>query len=462
MSTGISIQIFESTPNGPSYWTTFRQKVMGNVPMLTKDGNEITVDYGDERWQFLNEATIFDQKTRLKMEQFKSGAGYKIPLTNGSTISLGNILKNNVKVVAKYNLGDVAEGIMASAIGARFINKNRRISVNDLENVIKEMKKNRSGNSSIKVFKSENAKHPRMTKTIYDDVKVSINLASANMDMLFTSDSDEKNILRSLMNPCVSYANSTEINTAALMMYRNGKKDFIDIIADGISDQKGTKVDIKLIINGMIDVPIEGNVKQSKLNLTQISLKKEVNQFAQVGGWSLETIDKFWGKILNTRPSDSSTFVSLYEGKASQNGTTEEIAASTMRSVYDWANTQIQSKIKNKAWISYFINALDNFATYGEQNVALVEIGRSGFHKYNFKKLSTYLTGSNPQLQLRSTYQLGATGLPTVIIYGVDSKTNTDYQLVQFRFKLEKGSGGKPKAIRNYVEKKDGLVSLIT
>jgi hypothetical protein len=352
---------------------------------------------------------------------------------------------------------------MASAIAARFINKNKRISVNDLENVIKEMKKNRSGNSSMKIFKSENAKHPKMNKILYDDVKVSINLASANMDMLFTDDSSEKAILRSLMNPCVSYANSTEINTAALMMYRNGKKDYIDIIADGISDQKGTKVDIKLIINGMVDIPIEGNLRQSKLNLTQISLKKEVNQFAQVGGWSLETIDKFWGKILNSYPSNNSVFISLYENMASQSGTTEEVAASTMRTVYDWANSQLQSKIKNKSWISHFVNTLDNFATYGEQNVALVEISKSGYHRYNFKKLSAYLTGSNPPLTLQTSYQTGATGLPTVIIYGVNKNDKTkNYPLVQFRFKMEKGIGGKPKAIRNYVEKKEGLVSLIT
>jgi hypothetical protein len=460
MSTGISLQIFESMPNGPSYWATFRQKVLNNIPMLTKDGNEVTIDSGDERWQFLTESLVFDKTTRLKMEQFKSGSGYKIPLVTRNTISLGNILKNNVKVVAKYNLGDVSEGIMASAIGARFINKNRRISINDLENVIKEMKKNRNGNSSIKIFKSENARHPKMSKILYDDVKVSINLASANMDMLFTDDANEKSILRSLMSPCISYANSTEINTAALMMYRNGKKDYIDIIADGVSDQKGTKIDIKLIINGMVDIPIEGNLRQSKLNLTQISLKKEVNQFAQVGGWSLETIDKFWGKILNSNPSNNSVFVSLYENMASQSGTTEEVAATTMRSVYDWANSQLQSKIKNKSWVSHFVNTLDNFATYGEQNVALVEISKSGYHRYNFKKLSTYLTGNNPPLTLQTSYQTGATGLPTVIIYGVSKTEN--YPLVQFRFKMERGIGGKPKAIRNYVEKKEGLVSLIT
>ncbi len=452
--------MFLKLPNGPSYWMSFREKIMNNIPMLTKDGKEIIVDYLDPRWKFLEESTSFNQD---RMNQFKSGSGYKIPIVGGSSVSLGNILKLNVKTGnqrAKYNLGDVSEGIMASAIGARFINKNKRISISDLENVIKEMKKNRNGNSSIKIFKSENARHPKMNKILYDDVKVSINLASANMDMLFTDDANEKSILRSLMSPCVSYANSTEINTAALMMYRNGKKDYIDIIADGISDQKGTKVDIKLIINGMVNIPIEGNLRQSKLNLTQISLKKEVNQFAQVGGWSLETIDKFWGKILNSNPSNNSTFVSLYESRASQSGTTEEVAATTMRSVYDWANSQLQSKIKNKSWISHFVNTLDNFATYGEQNVFLVEISKSGYHRYNFKKLSTYLTGSNPSLTLKTSYQIGSTGLPTVIIYGVNK--NLNYPLVQFRFKMEKGTGGKPKAIRNYVEKREGLVSLIT
>jgi len=32
---------------------------------------------------------------------------------------------------------------------------------------------------------------------------------------------------------------------------------------------------------------------------------------------------------------------------------------------------------------------------------------------------------------------------------------------VQFRFKMEKGTGGVPKAIRNYVEKRSGLEDYI-
>ena len=71
------------------------------------------------------------------------------------------------------------------------------------------------------------------------------------------------------MPSCISYANSQEINTAALMMYRNGKKDYIDVIADGIGDETGTKVDVNLVINNSKNISIPGNTNGTQLRLTQ-------------------------------------------------------------------------------------------------------------------------------------------------------------------------------------------------
>ena len=64
-------------------------------------------------------------------------------------------------------------------------------------------------------------------------------------------------------------------------------------------------------------------------------------------------------------------------------------------------------------------------------------------------------------LKLSSDYVTGASGLPTVRVSGTNENDNKKYELVQFRFKMEKGTGGVPKAIRNYVEKRSGLEDYI-
>jgi hypothetical protein len=463
----MSLSISEFQKPGRGYWNVFREKSINKIPLLTKDSSEVIIDYNESepQWQFLKNNSVFNDSVIEGLSQWKSGRSIKIP-TNRGLINLSDILKINVTSGsgrARYNLGDVAEGVMACAIAARFVNKNRKINKSDFEKILNQMKSSRSGTSASRTFQSENARHPKMKKMIYDEVSLTINLAQANMDMLMTNDKEEYSILeQSLIPPCISYANSPEINTAALLMYRNGKKDYIQVVADGISNQTGTKVDINLSINGSFNVPIVGNMRDTTLSLTQISLKKAVDQFAQVGGWSLDTIDRFWGRILNTTPSSNLTFQNLYTSNSSVRGTTEEVAANTMRAVYSWANGELQRKLTNGAWINHFISTLDNFATYLQTNVYLVEINPQGFHRYDFKKLNSYLIGPKSEYTLSSSYGIGKSGLPSVTINAINKKSKQSYPLIQFRFKMERGIGGNPKAIRNYVEKQSGLAMLIT
>lgn len=462
----MSLSISEFQKSGGGYWNIFREKSINRVPLLTKNNGEVIVNYSEtkEEWDFLRNNVAFNEAAIEGLRQWKVGRSIKIP-TNKGDINLSDILKINVTQGSgrpKYNLGDVAEGVMSCAIAARFINKNRKINISDFEKVLNQMKSSRSGTNASKTFQSENSKHPKMRKMVYDDVSLTINLAQANMDMLMTNDPSEYETLKNkLIPPCISYANSPEINTAALLMYRNGKKDFIEVIADGIGNQTGTKVDINLRINGSVNVPIIGNIRNTNLSLTQISLKKQVNQFAQVGGWSLDTIDKFWGKILNTIPSSNADFQNLYTSSSSTRGTTEEVAALTMRRVYEWANNKLQRKVKDSSWITYFINTLDDFATYLQSNVYLVEINPQRFHRYDFKKLNPRLIGPRADYTLSSSYRTGSSGLPSVIINAVNKTTKQSVPLIQFRFKMEKGVGGTP-TIRNYVEKQKGLSMLIT
>jgi hypothetical protein len=459
--------------NSPQYWRTFLAKAKGEVEFLTSPGVYVTLDKNS----FSNVNTPQDLETLYKV-----GRSIVIPLKGSGTVKLSEIHKSNVtdgETRKAYNLGDTAEGVMACAMAARFISKNEQVQIKHLMYVLNELKKTWNRGTSVqKTFLSKNKPQPWLRTKLFDEVTVEIKLAQANIDFLFTDEADEKSTLRQLMSPCLHYANSYEIATAAKIMYENGVKDYIEITSDGVSNQTGTKVDINLKINGMTSIDIPANLRTNssgtRLNLTQISLKKDVNQFAQVGGWDIPTQQDFWGRILNVRLESISAVQDIYNTNAAIQGETGRNVAYVMRDLYQWANGQLQNKLNNPQWKEHLINMLHDMATKNEENVMLVELNttRRTSERYNFLNLRPALLGVpslgiEPSLVLESVYEestpkkAGDPELPSVTIVAYQASTNTRYKLVKFRHKMEGAGGPKPKAIRNYVEKQAGLENFV-
>ena len=465
--------IAELEKHSGRYLRTFLEKIANEVALVTTPGVYVT----------LAKDRFVGVKNRSDLEQFRKGSTktYELPLKGGGIIKLGDIHKSNVtsgETRKPYNLGDTAEGVMACAMAARFISKNERVQIKHLMYVLNELKATWGRGTSVeKTFLSKNKPQPQLRVKLYDEVTVSIKLAQANIDFLFSDEPDEKATLRELMLPCLHYANSYEIATAAKIMYENGVKDYIEITSDGVSNQTGTKVDINLKINGLMSVDIPANLRTNTsgttLNLTQISLKKDVNQFAQVGNWKMDEQQEFWGRILGIQLSGNSEVQNIYATDAAIRGTTGTNVGHVMRDLYAWGNRQLQSKLNNNQWKEDFIDMLHDMATKNEQNVMLVELNtsRRTSERYDFLKLKPALLGVpslgiEPSLVLESVYEestprtAGAPKLPSVTIVAYQASTDTRYKLVKFRHKMEGSTGSKP-TIRNYVEKQDGLRNFV-
>ena len=390
----------------------------------------------------------------------------------------------------RYNMGNAAEGVMAAAIAARFINKAKRITAADVERVLSQLESDVTNRSQrvayvTKTFKSENFKTSRETKIVPDDdVRVEIALSPINMALVFPNrffadDSEERSQAlvdrASIIGPCVQYGNSREISQLSNVMYYNRVKDDIHVNADGVGDETGTKVDIYLTINGEKSVEIPGRYSaprsrgglptSQKLNITQISLKREVNQFAQVGGWDIETVQNLWGRILGEDIRTNSQLLRYYEYQNTQEHlTTKHHAAAVMRNIYIWGNSRLQSKFRDPRWREHFVDTIHNFATYNEENVALVEIVGSTFERYDMRKLLPALNGVPsadipPNLTLSSRIRMSrpqnATSrpLPVVVVSVENANNGQTHDILQLRHKIEWGGT----AIRNYVEKQPGL-----
>ena len=183
----------------------------------------------------------------------------------------------------KFNKGDVSEGILAAAIAARFISKTKQITTADVLKVIGQLKPGKSaakGFSSITAFSSPNKK-----ATIVDTVVCSVNLAEVNMKAFLNKNIYKDKDVNLLVSAAISYANSPHVQEWADLLYNNNQKNKIDVRSEGLLDQTGTKVDLRVVVDGT----------QCGVG---VSLKAgDVKQFGQVGGASMRSMTEFFGPL---------------------------------------------------------------------------------------------------------------------------------------------------------------------
>ena len=201
----------------------------------------------------------------------------------------------------RYNMGNAAEGILAGAIAARFINKEKRITTRNVVDTLNDLQSHlgQSGNIAVvnHTFKSENFKTSKERKIVEDDdVRVDISLSPTNMALVFpdhymANDREERAQAHSDRNEiiaaCMQYANSREISQLANVMYYNRVKDDIHINADGVGGENSTKVDIYLTING-----------QKQAEITN-DLFKNDKVYPRVTGWT-EGISELMSDVISS------------------------------------------------------------------------------------------------------------------------------------------------------------------
>jgi hypothetical protein len=214
------------------------------------------------------------------------------------------------------------------------------------------------------------------------------------------------------------------------LLYKNNKFNEIQIISDGIGDQTGTKVDVRVIIDG----------KPTEIN---VSLKADdVKQFGQVGGSSFNAQVSLWSQLFKADVTNSDiNYYAMIQKK-------DTIGA--IREVYAYAADRFNgSFLSNKKKTLKDLSAgIKHFATLNEENVTLVQLSKGEAQVYEFDNLETLLKNS----KLRAVL---ITSKATPEIQIIDD--NGDI-LVSVRIKTENKPNGI--YIRNYIEKGHLLTKL--
>jgi len=357
------------------------------------------------------------------------------------------------------NRGDVAEGIVAAAIVAK-LSKRIDGEIGDVtpEDVVEYVSKITSPKATI------TSRVLDLRGRVEDTVSFSIAMPAKSFAALV-----DPNLVHCFMGEyggAAKYVNNPSMQRFALRLATNGMSNDIRVSAQGTDDQKGTKVDIQINVDG-------------RRLQNSISLKvKGGDQFAQTVGPGFDKQEGFFGPL----GIDVSNVKGEYEALVSQipkgkpYASREEIdklgildtARQATKLVYDEAFRVLESYLQEDKMEAAFVTKLADFikrgATLDDSDfVELVKISPNSFKRARFgKKFYRQIQDAN----LYPIIKYGAKGNPSIEIRYRDG-SGKDTLLVRFRAKLERASGTTAKygkrygvLMRNYLESGDALYEL--
>ena len=344
-------------------------------------------------------------------------------------IPIGTFTKPTIKV----NMGDVAEGVFACAITARFINRGvNQISARDVMGIIGSLAPQPIlGRKSQRAIYSTTA--PNLGVQVRDGIKLELVLGAANMAFVVKGQG-----LEQFVDASLQYANRQSVTTWVKTLYTNRRADRIEILGDGVSGQRSTKVDTKVKVTND-----KGQLQPVNID---VSLKAgEVKQFGQVGGIEIQNLSKFFSNIFGVQVD------SFIAGKYQEKTISEKDVEGGLNYLYE----EVTKKLNDitPSIVQSIANGIKLYATGGDENVELVQLSKGEATIYNFKDVGQKLAG----LKYSATVTRSGT-LPQITVSS-DSKI-----LISIRSKKEnkKDSQGRPYTyFRNYIEKGPLLGELI-
>ena len=356
--------------------------------------------------------------------------------TDGQEIAIGNLKKTpefGGGAGAKgYNVGNLAEGLLGIALTARFVN-NKPVTEMHITKILNNIKNNVQGGKLIYVQQGKKAPiaQATYTKTTQGNkVQLLIKLDKITMDALMSE--DRSGYIGALKSAILFSNKNKQVQKQIDNIIDDPDPNKVEVTSDGLSEQTGTKVDVRVKIDG----------KPVKLN---ISLKaSDVEQFGQKYGTNFDTIKDFMHTLFGvTLPTSVK--------KEWESGSPVQAASKA----YFWVKDEINRKLvgadktQEAHWVKDLARGIQHFARGGEKDVVLVALKNAptiaGYDQLNFNNLEKKLD----KLDLESSIKTSSSALqtPTVVVH---EKGNIDSVLIKARLKVEDPTG-KP-IFRNLVE----------
>ena len=305
--------------------------------------------------------------------QVANPAVFKSPVAtlNGPPIAFGNITKTrDFKSGVGINMGIMAEGILGAAITAKFAKKGAEIGMIDIGDIFEGMEP-----QAIDLDKRAMAVMGTYVGQIHHDsgvvddltfvLKLSKNEFSPLVMSIKTREALDPKVI-SLIRSAIMYVNSAQegIESAVQMIMDSSNHNTIEVVSDGVSDNKGTKADLRLMINGE--------------TIKLVSLKAMgVRQFGQVSGHQFENFNNFINDIFDIDISSHAKKFTVGSGP--------DVAAKNHKVMMDIYKNDIGPKVTKQlesgpkgeyAFIEKLTNGIVKHAT-GDSDIDLVKFDRA-------------------------------------------------------------------------------------
>ena len=395
-----------------------------------------------------NQEGVFQQFSNLIVAGNLTQA-YNLDLqTTQGLIKFGSLSKPSVGA----NYGNVAEGVFAAALAARFTGgrTKRDSTAYDVYSILSMLSPSPiPGKKSSRAVLQTSA--PNAVAGVGSDTIITeITLAKVNMDFLINPNNREA--LLDYVIAALTYANRESVRQWVRTIYTNGRRDTVKIMADGVSNERTTKIDVKVSITNKEQGQLKG------VNINASVKADDVKQFGQVSGEDFSTVSRFFTTAIGDGlVGESAAFETESKGPAK------------MRKIYKAADIIIDNNLNNdvtsKDMALKIGTGISRFATQDNAGVVdpsgdtveLINLSKGEATIYNFQNVAQKLS----EYKLKSEYKTsGANDLPTITIRESESNKVVVYFRSRVENKIDK-NGVPYLYYRNYIEKGQFLTELI-
>ena len=398
------------------------------------------------------------------LEEFPEPYNIRAIFDGGGVYTIGYTLKLKSRNVAKFfmkpkkglgvrNIGDVSEGLLAAALAVKFMEGDKMVSADEAEKLLNELDQTRDTNLKSPSVRKEITKTVQRKDGTVDEINLVVALTKGNYEDLMNP--KKRSYLKPFLQSAVAYANSGEVEVESLAIMTDKRDTKMEIVADGISGQKETKIDLKIIKDG------------EEIEIGKISLKAgSTKQLGQIGKtWeALVGPGGMFSVMFGVQPTipDQQRWIGVTTIPELRTKANVKAAA---YDIYEDVANKIHKRLQGTSDVTDTADEMEFFrrlakgtrhqATLEEEGVRLIQLyGDGSFKVLDFSKLEDVLEGIDLGVKLQKESPRDKTALsPKIIIYD----TVSDKPLISMRIKTEK----EGKTIRHYVEKEDLLTDLL-
>ena len=305
--------------------------------------------------------------------QVANPAIFKTPIAtlNGPPIAFGNITKTrDFKSGSGINMGIMAEGILGAAITAKFVKKGAEISMIDIGDIFEGMdpqpiESDKRSTAVMGTYVGQITHDNGVVDDLTFVLKLSKNEFSPLVVSIKTREALDPKVM-SLIRSAIMYVNSAQegIEAAVQTITESSNHNVIEVVSDGVSDNKGTKADLRLRINGE--------------TIKLVSLKAMgVRQFGQISGHQFENFNNFINDIFDVDIKSHAKRFTVGSGP--------EVAEANHKIMIDIYKNDIEPKVTKQlesgpkgeyAFIDKLTKGIVKHAT-GDSDIDLVKFDRA-------------------------------------------------------------------------------------